>query len=398
MDDVRTAAASAMPDLLNSTLLAHKASNPQASDAFVGQLKDFIYQPLLEQLRKEPDTETLAMLLDSWSEVIEYGGEVPASRLTAAQLTDSVQVAQELIRESLERRAARAKEQEEEDDEDEEGELEAEAEREEILIQNLVECLGHLLKVYGSTLLPLFDAQLLPLFSTMLAPTAIATDRVAALCIYDDIIEHCSGDGGSARYVQALTPQLLMYAVDPTAEVRQAAVYGLGVLAQCEMTGAFDANTMRMAAERLLQVVEDPVAFSEEHASASDNAVSALGKLCKRSEEVGAAALPRWLATLPLQTDKEEARAVHKLLVELVEGTSTALLGAGMERVADVVVVFGQVLGTELVDDDVGARIGALLKKIHSGLPHVLQALPSHPGFAKLSNEQKAALEAAISS
>ena len=32
-----------------------------------------------------------------------------------------------------------------------------------------------------------------------------------------------SGDGGSARYVQALTPQLLMYAVDPTAEVREAA-------------------------------------------------------------------------------------------------------------------------------------------------------------------------------
>ena len=122
-------------------------------------------------------------------------------------MQDSVQVIQELIKESLERRTERAKEAQEEQDEDDEEEMEREAEREEILIQNLVECLGALFKVYGSSLLPLFDQLLLPIFEAMLQPTAIPTDRVAALCIFDDIIEHCSGDGGSARYVPALTPR-----------------------------------------------------------------------------------------------------------------------------------------------------------------------------------------------
>jgi hypothetical protein len=59
--------------------------------------------------------------------------------------------------------------------------------------------------------------------------------------------------------------------------------------------------------------------------------------------------------------------------------------------------VFGQVLGTDLADEDTQKRISQLLKQVHAGLPQVLQALPSHAGFAKLTPEQKQQLERAIS-
>ena len=57
-----------------------------------------------------------------------------------------------------------------------------------------------------------------------------------------------------------------------------------------------------------------------------------------------------------------------------------------------------QVLGTELLDDEVQPRVINLLKQCRNALPKVLQALPSHPDFAKLTPEQRARLETAISS
>ena len=218
------------------------------------------------------------------------------------------------------------------------------------------------------------------------------------MCVFDDIIEHCSSDGASTRYIPVLLPAFFTYATDEATEVRQAAVYGLGVLAQHASAVAFDDASQQEAARRLLQVVDAPDAFSEDHASASDNAVSALGKLCRRSETISAAALPHWLEKLPLRADKEEARAVHRMLVEWCEATSPHLLGSNNERLPQIVVVFGHILGTDLIDSDTGQRIASILKQIHDGLPHVLQVLPTRADFAALSSEQRAALEQAISS
>ena len=52
----------------------------------------------------------------------------------------------------------------------------------------------------------------------------------------------------------------------------------------------------------------------------------------------------------------------------------------------------------EASDEELNRRIGHLLRQVHASLPHVLQALPSYPGFAKLTAEQRGALEKAISS
>ena len=228
-----------------------------------------------------------------------------------------------------------------------------------------------------------------------------------------------------------LLPAFQAYAKDEAVEVRQAAVYGLGVLAAHASEAVFDASGQQQSAELLMALVEAPNAFDDDNASASDNAVAALGKLCKRSEAIAAAALQRWLAKLPLWTDKEEARGVHKMLVDMCEATNTHLLGASHERLPDVICIFGQVrerwsplpavppsrggypslssppllsccligqvLETDVLDDETPGRITNLLKQVHAGLPHVLQSLPSHPKFAALDAQQRGALERALS-
>ena len=145
------------------------------------------------------------------------------------------------------------------------------------------------------------------------------------------------------------------------------------------------------------QIIEAPTAFDEAEASASDNAVSALGKLCRRSEAIAAGALPRWLAKLPLQADREEARAVHKTLVDMCEATNPHLLGANHERLAEIIIVFGQILNTDLVEEETSTRIANLLKQVKGGLPHILQQVPQHPNFARLNADNKAELERALS-
>ena len=142
---------------------------------------------------------------------------------------------------------------------------------------------------------------------------------------------------------------------------------------------------LQQAAQKLIEVIDHPLAFGEDNATASDNAVSALGKVCRRSEAIAAVGLPRWLAKLPLGADKEEARAVHKTLVEMCEATNVNLLGASQERLPEIICVFGQVLDSDVLDDDIAPRIVNILRQVRQGLPHVLQALPTHPRFAKLT-------------
>ena len=107
--------------------------------------------------------------------------------------------------ESAERRDERAKAQEEEADEEEEEQMAGEAEREEILVSNVVECVGTLMKAHHSAYLPVFEEQMAQIVMAMLQPAAIDSDRSAALCVFDDLIEHCSADGGAQRYVASRT-------------------------------------------------------------------------------------------------------------------------------------------------------------------------------------------------
>lgn len=56
-------------------------------------------------------------------------------------------------------------------------------------------------------------------------------DRQWGLCIFDDVVEHCSPS--SFKYASYFLGQMLQSLGDLRPEVRQAAAYGVGVMAQC---------------------------------------------------------------------------------------------------------------------------------------------------------------------
>jgi hypothetical protein len=100
------------------------------------------------------------------------------------------------------------------------------------------------------------------------------------------------------------------------ADIRTAAAYGLGVCAAKLGPAAAPFGSQIMST--LLGLLRHPESRVGDNEDATDNVVSALGKVCLHQSVEGAqAVLPEWLSYLPLKSDLEEAAQVHEQLVSL---------------------------------------------------------------------------------
>ena len=125
-----------------------------------------------------------------------------------------------------------------------------------------------------------------------------------------------------------------------------------------------------------------PDCRGEDSEAATDNAVSALGKICEHQQgavDVGQL-LPRWLAYLPVRNDKEEAAACHLQLANLLQTSNPHLLGPAHENLPRLISVCVEVItaGTTLASLEVVGRLTALLRQLHpSVLTQWCQGLPA---------------------
>ena len=85
--------------------------------------------------------------------------------------------------------------------------------------------------------------------------------------------------------------------------------------------------------QRLMALIGAEDARDEENASATDNAVSVLGKILEKFPNQGANAAslwPVWLNYLPLKDDEIEAKIVHAQLVRLVKARNPNLMASNV--------------------------------------------------------------------
>ncbi|GJS29297.1 reverse transcriptase domain-containing protein [Tanacetum coccineum] len=91
------------------------------------------------------------------------------------------------------------------------------------------DCLVTLLKTYKALFLPLFD-ELLPYLMPMWGKHRTSKKKRIAICIFDDVAEHC-GDA-SFKYYETFLHVVLEACNDTSTDIRQAAIYGVGVCAE----------------------------------------------------------------------------------------------------------------------------------------------------------------------
>lgn len=191
-------------------------------------------------------------------------------------------------------------------------EIEAITEEEEIddkILSGVMEVVGMLLKGFKKE----FQATFLQYFKNLYGEIftkegATENEILAAICIFDDYVENTQ-DLMWTGNTSPILEQMVKFAYHKNANIRQSAVFGLGVCAQ-----AIDSNTfspfLAKTLEMVRNVLKDPKARTEDYTVATDCAVGALGKLALLHNN---GLIEEWLNYLPIKAEVEEAQSVHKM-------------------------------------------------------------------------------------
>lgn len=171
---------------------------------------------------------------------------------------------------------------------------------------------------FGEQFLPYFD-----LLNSQFAPLIQAgrpwRDRQWGTCIYDDVIEY-GGQNGRISYQSVYLEPMLNHVQDEYPEVRQAAAYGVGLLA---MKGGHDfANVCARSLPLLAGSINKTGSRdTEEGIEATENAISAVAKILKYNSSAfdPSAVIPSFIEWLPVWEDIDELPYIYDYFCDLIE-------------------------------------------------------------------------------
>ncbi|RKP02349.1 hypothetical protein CXG81DRAFT_10876 [Caulochytrium protostelioides] len=310
-DGVRAAAATLIPHLFQSWI---KAGTP--IDTVLPIFHESAHE-ILTCLISDPDPEFIGQLCCAFYESLQLFSAYPQA-LTDDHLKTFTEAVVNQLQEYVARLAERTETRGEDghDAEDEEA-LQEDESTDEGLLAELSRVVHEVIKHQG----PRFAASFAPL-KPMLDQLVQANDpraRQWAICVYDDMIEFLGPE--SVHFAPSFSPVILAGLTDAqSADVRQSSCYGVGVMAA--KAGPAYLDVCVEALPQLFQLVQHADARAEAHALVTDNALAAIGKICRAFGASGRFNLPEvhaaWINALPILEDDEEAAGVCEYLLELV--------------------------------------------------------------------------------
>lgn len=385
----RSTSALLLPQLLSVACeqgAASSGGDPAAAAAArqtATSLLQFILPAYMAQLAEEVNREVLASVCEGVCEIAKacfYSGgtddatgveRAPTIVVPAAHTLTICQAVCKNITEGAKRRVEMLEEAQREgfDEEDMET-LQEQLELEHEDMEMLVDAHGYLLKQHKHGFLPVFNQVSAACFQPLLQEQMPAELRWIAVCAYDDLIEHC-GPQAAQQHLSAFVGPLLSAAASPDTMLRQAAVYGVRVVAEnCPQQFP---QLLSPALNVLAKLTSAADAREGENSGPTENAVAALGSIVKlygasHPAQVPAAhILPQWLSQLPLKEDEECAQMAHEHLVLFVEQGEPTLCGG--QHAGHVRQVFGQILASENAGGGGGEDAVVL------ATPHVMQRI-----------------------
>lgn len=351
-DDVRCAAAEAMPYLLES-------AKPKGEQCVMA-LWNAIFDNLIGALDMESEHSITNQLLDSMGSCIETIGTASMNpdRYTKlnAKLSEKFRTHFEMLAEEYECRK----------DEDYEAESEC-SDDEEDCLSGIASVTHSLFEVYKSDYLPFFQPLIEPLMKLSVNDQAIPwSNRQTALCIWDDLIEFTGQN--SVNYQKFYLPLLTSGIVDKSKEIRQAALYGIGQLAQ--QTGATFLDYFQSVIPSIAQLINHPEARTDNFLMATENGIVAIGRILKYCPQTpNHQDLTKcWVDWLPIWEDEAEVPFVMEYLLELIEQNHPTVMGANSSNLPRLVAVVAEVFArTALeVNSEAGQKCVMFLKQIHA--------------------------------
>jgi len=199
-----------------------------------------------------------------------------------------------------------------------------------------------------------------------------------ALFVLDDIVEHLGPAYFSEEDFSQIVQTVCNFVNNKTSSIRQAASYGIGVVAQ-HSGSAFKVNCQAclvalktgIEMEPTAKVTEKKIKLTQFH-HARDNAIASLGKVLKHQNEnldaqTCSEMIQYWLKLLPIKHDIEEAQMQYDFLADFVLQRLETLCGANPVGVAEqLAVIFGDCFNIKFFDDKEPAQAATKLKIANS--------------------------------
>ncbi|KAE9552189.1 hypothetical protein FO519_004604 [Halicephalobus sp. NKZ332] len=305
-----------------------------------------VFPQLIDALTSESDLEVAGEFLYSiGASVEELGVEI----VSADDLQKIVTETYTQINKYEKRRVDREKasKDDEADDETQE-EMKELIEQETEILGRISDLVHFLFSTFKEAFVDIF-APVIPQFEQLIKPNRPFQDRQWAFCVFDDIIEF--GGPKAASFSGVFVEPMLNGLSDEYPEVRQAAAYGVGVMG-LSPHHAYN-HFLSGAVERLVAMISRPDSRStEESIIATENAISAVGKILKHSNAVDAnLVIPTFLSWLPVWEDTEETPHVYDYFCDLVESNHPAVLGENNSNLPSVVNIILQAFHHDAFDD-----------------------------------------------
>ncbi|CEO97829.1 Importin N-terminal domain-containing protein [Plasmodiophora brassicae] len=243
--------------------------------------------------------------------------------------------------------------------------------------------------------LPVFQSTLERRVCSML--TRSLSELTSALCIFDDVIEHCSPKAAEL-YVVPMLPVFLEHASSTDSDVCQAAVYGLGVCAHvCSLYPSlrtlFSRDYMHHAYSTLRQVVHSiDLSKDEAFALSRDNAISSMGKMLVYQRALWSPAeLPKaaaeWVSLLPVRNCPIESKVVHGLLLQVISLVPD-FLKPHSPISSHLMFVIANVIADRLANDEVLGQLRSVWHQERLSGNNVVSAV-----LSQLTPEQRSLLQ-----
>jgi hypothetical protein len=375
-DGVRSAALSCMGYLVQCAAKYVEKNN--GDRRLVKEIFDFIFNKLLSTLPNEIVPEITAIGTSAIHECIDAAGE---GIISDGQIKDTLQVIRTLtenVEKRLKKRSAKKKEDDTVDDEERQLLDEEDTKDQEILME-IADVIGILARQGKASFLPYFQEWASKAME-LIQPEQHHALRQLGLCMFDDVIEH--GGPGAFRYLPQVVPYMMNYMGDVDPQVRQAAVYGIGVVADkarehfTSLVGDLASVFLAESIKKLLAVIKAPESRTGDNAAPTENAISSLGKILffhsqAVPENEFSHLLFEWVNFLPVVEDKIEAPHVHRLLCDFIESEryNSRVFGQNYQNLPKILSIFAHVFGSDLIDSKTGERIITILKKMQQAFP-----------------------------
>lgn len=367
-EETRVEAIKTLPSLI-------KISKKSGQD--VGAFARHVNQTLWGLMDKELDPSLLSEFAFTIQKTLKAMGPV----LTDGELEVIYQKCYEHLHKSVVRKRELADnfDNEEENKEDVDKIIENDNQMEDEFTLEVANILGVLFRVYQARALPLF----VRVHEQFILP-AMADQRPKAqhfgMFLIDDAVEHL-GAHIPKDTLRKFLEQLCTHAQNPALELRQAAVFGIGITALA--LGDDFRPALPAVVQLLSQAVELPVRpddFPKFYQTVKENAVASIGKIL---HAFGGSLPPEqfqqlasyWLRHLPIAHDHKEAVFQHRYLLTLVARQPPVFSLTQPDVLKALVTTFTRVAGKKkLVDEQTAAAIDSVLAGF-KGSQEILAAL-----------------------